>query len=61
MEMVFIGAAAGLEVASGLGGMGLRSMVLSTEELVELLYQSYNIDSSFTLHQEDLKNIQVSG
>ena len=48
-------------VTGGLGAMGLRSMVLSTEELVELLYQSYNVDSSFTLHQEDLKNIQVTG
>lgn len=48
-------------VVSGLGGMGLRSMVLSTEELVELLYQSYNIDSNFDLHAESLSGIQISG
>lgn len=48
-------------VVASLGGMGLRSIVLSTAELVELLYQSYNVESNFNLHDEDLKNIQVSG
>lgn len=47
-------------VVSQLGGMGLRSIVLATPELVELLYQSYNVDSAFPLHADDLKEISVS-
>lgn len=47
-------------VISQLGGMGLRSMVLETPELVELLYQSYNVDSAFPLHADDLEKISVS-
>jgi len=47
-------------VVSQLSGMGLRSMVLATTELVELLYQSYNVDSAFPLHADDLEQIPVS-
>lgn len=47
-------------VVTQLGAMGLRSMVLNTEELVELLFQSYNVDSAFPLHADDLAEIPVS-
>ncbi|MDP3993811.1 MAG: hypothetical protein U1C57_00805 [Candidatus Doudnabacteria bacterium] len=44
-------------VISELGGMGLRSIVLRTEELVELLYLSYNFDAPplDTKSLEDMK------
>lgn len=48
-------------VVSGLGGMGLRSLVLSTQELVELLYFSYNFDSATPLHAEAIEEVQVEG
>lgn len=34
------------QILGGLGGIGLRSIVLSTEELIELLYNSYNLSST---------------
>ncbi len=32
------------QVGSGLAGMGLKTIALATEELVELMYNSYNLD-----------------
>ncbi len=32
------------QVTSGLGGMGLKTIALATEELIELMYNSYNLD-----------------
>lgn len=46
-------------VMAELGSIGLRSLVLTTEELVELLYQSYNLDSASVLHGENLKGIEI--
>jgi len=34
------------QVASGLSGMGLKTISLTTEELVELIYNSYNLDTA---------------
>lgn len=47
-------------VMSELGGVGLRSLVLNTGELVELLYQAYNLDSASTIHAENLKGIEIT-
>lgn len=46
-------------VSSELGGMGLRSLQLKTEELIELLYQSYNFDAASPLHTESLEEMEV--
>lgn len=43
------------QILSGLGGIGLRNIVLSTEELIELLYNSYNLSSS---QQIKIKNVE---
>ncbi len=47
-------------VTSELGSVGLRSLVLKTEELVELLYQAYNLDSASTLHAENIKGLEIN-
>ena len=47
-------------VMSELGGVGLRSLVLTTEELIELLYESYNLDSAAPLHAESLEGMEIS-
>jgi len=47
-------------VISELGGVGLRSLVLTTEELIELLYESYNLDSAAPLHAESLEGMEIS-
>lgn len=43
------------QILGGLGGIGLRSIILSTEELIELLYNSYNLSST---QQIKIKNIE---
>lgn len=48
-----------LHVVSGLSGMGLRSIRLNTEELVELLYMSYNFESGSPLHGEAFSGIEI--
>lgn len=47
-------------VIGELGSMGLRSLVLTTGELVELLYQAYNFDSAAPLHAENLEEIDLA-
>ncbi len=46
-------------VVSALGALGLRSIVLRTEELVELLYQSYNFEQASPLHAEAVHEIDI--
>lgn len=46
-------------VIGGLGSMGLRSIVLTTAELIELLYESYNFESASPLNAEALGEIQL--
>jgi len=36
----------GSVIASGLSGMGIRAVQLSTKELIDLLYQSYNFETA---------------
>lgn len=47
-------------VMGGLGGIGLRALVLNTEELMELLYLSYNFGAVSPLHTGALEEIEVS-
>jgi len=47
-------------VQGALGGMGLRSMLLRTQELVELLYSSYNFETSAPVHGDTLSEIDLS-
>src|SRR3989338_8633316 len=46
-------------IMAELGSIGLRSLVLNTEELIELLYQSYNLDTASVLHEGGLKEMKV--
>ncbi len=46
-------------IVSALGGMGLRSIVLKTPELIELLYQSYNFEAASPLHAEAVGEIDI--
>jgi type IV secretory pathway VirB4 component len=46
-------------VSSGLGGMGLRSLVLNTEELIELLYNSYNFESGSPLAPREIAELDL--
>lgn len=48
------------QIAGGLGSMGLRSIVLGTEELVELLFNSYNLDSASTVKIKDIEELEMS-
>lgn len=50
------------QAAGELAGMGLRTLALSTEELVELLYNSYNLSTASPVrikHIEDLEMVQA--
>src|SRR3989344_2511229 len=44
---------------SELGGMGLRSIVLKTGELVDLLYMSYNFDAAPSLDTNSLDDMGI--
>lgn len=46
-------------VLSGLGAMGLRTVVLKTEDLTELLYQSYNLETAAPLHASEMEEIDL--
>ncbi|MDP3740728.1 MAG: hypothetical protein Q8R08_00170 [bacterium] len=46
-------------VAGALGAMGLRTVVLKTQDLIELLYQSYNLEAASPLHAEAMEEIEV--
>lgn len=46
-------------VTGGLGGMGLRTVVLKTQDLIELLYESYNLEAASPLHAEAIEEINL--
>lgn len=48
-------------VSSALGSIGLRSILLDTRELIELLYESYNFDTASPLHAESFEEIDLGG
>jgi type IV secretory pathway VirB4 component len=47
------------QVAGGLGGMGLKCYQLRTEELLELLYNSYNLSSASPLNIESIQDLDI--
>ncbi|TSA44733.1 hypothetical protein D4R52_03760 [bacterium] len=46
-------------VTGELGTMGLRSIVLGTEELIELVYQSYNLGASAPLNTGEVEELEL--
>lgn len=47
-------------VIAGLSGLGLKCLPLGTEEITELLYQSYNLDAGALLDAEKIENIKLT-
>lgn len=48
------------QITGGLGGMGLRTIVLSTEELLEMLYNSYNLSSSSGIKIKNIEELDLA-
>jgi type IV secretory pathway VirB4 component len=48
------------QVMGALNGMGLRAIVLSTEELVEMLYNSYNFDAASPIKIKSIDELDLS-
>jgi type IV secretory pathway VirB4 component len=47
------------QVVGELGSMGLRTIVLNTEELVELLYNSYNLSAASPLKIKSIEDLEM--
>ena len=47
-------------VGAALNGMGLKSMLLTTEELIELVYNSYNLDAASTIHIKTVEDLELT-
>jgi hypothetical protein len=47
------------QVTGALNGMGLRTLILSTEELVELLYNSYNLDTASPIQIKQIDDLDL--
>lgn len=48
------------QVLGALGGMGLRTMTLETEELIELLYNSYNFDAASPIKIKKVEELDLN-
>ncbi|MDP4000753.1 MAG: hypothetical protein Q8P83_00735 [bacterium] len=48
------------QLTSGLSGMNLRAIILGTEELVELLYNSYNLDMASPIKIKDIAELELT-
>ncbi|OGE88101.1 MAG: hypothetical protein A3J07_02065 [Candidatus Doudnabacteria bacterium RIFCSPLOWO2_02_FULL_49_13] len=48
------------QVAGAMGGMSLKSLVLSTEELVELMYNSYNLNTASPIKIKSIGDLDLS-
>lgn len=46
-------------ILTELSSMGMRSVILNTAELIELLYQSYNFDSATPFHANTLQELDI--
>ena len=49
------------QVTGGLGGMGMRCLTLKTEELLELLYNSYNLNTGSPIKIESIEELELMG
>lgn len=47
------------QVSSGLGSMGLKTLVLSTEELIELMYNSYNLNTATPIKIKSVEDLDL--
>lgn len=48
------------QVSSGLSGMGLKTIVLSTEELIELVYNSYNLNMASAIKIKSIEDLDLA-
>jgi type IV secretory pathway VirB4 component len=48
------------QVSGELSGMGLRTLILNTEELVELLYNSYNLNTSSPMRIKSIEELELA-
>lgn len=48
------------QVSSGLSGMGLKTILLNTEELIELLYNSYNLDTATPIKIRSVEELNLA-
>lgn len=48
------------QVSSGLNGMGLKTIILSTEELVELIYNSYNLNTASAIKIKSIEDLDLA-
>lgn len=49
------------QVASGLGSLGLKTIVLNTEELIELMYNSYNLSTASPIKIKSIEDLDLGG
>ncbi len=45
------------QISAGLGSMGLKTIVLNTEELVELMYNSYNLNTATPIKIKSVEDL----
>jgi len=48
------------QVAGSMGSMGLKTIVLKTEELVELMYNSYNLNTSSPIKIKSIEELDLT-
>ena len=48
------------QVLGALGGMGMRTIVLNTEELIELIYNSYNFDAASPIKIKNIEELDLN-
>ena len=48
------------QVSSALGSMGLKTLNLTTEELVELMYNSYNLNSASSIKIKSVEDLDLA-
>ena len=49
------------QVAGALASMGLKTLTLTTEELVELMYNSYNLSTSSPIKIKSIDDLELAG
>jgi len=49
------------QISSSLTGMGLKTILLTTEELLELMYNSYNLDTASPIKIQSIDELNLTG